>query len=129
MTYSIMKFCCSLCHSEYKEELAAAGCEALGRPEPKFKVGDEISYMVEEPCGSRWVTFGSSGKVVGRRLIWVSIVGNTGRHMWLYAVEEEDPGVGVIVAGVVDGPEGLHSPVEIRRIRMDETFEKEGAKP
>ena len=126
MTYIVTKYRCSLCHAEYGDPVRAENCEALGRPEPRYKIGDQIDYGTEDGGfgGGHWCYGGASGKVVGRRMIWAVESGGKKIHTWVYAVQAEEGYESYIgTVGVIDGPAGLQSTVEMRPITMGPEFE------
>lgn len=123
--YQVTRYRCSLCHGEYQQPATAERCEALGKSDPKFKIGDKIDYGTEDGLGSRWAYCSASGTVIGRRLILAVGEDNQKRHIWMYAVKE-DGVMGEILGtvGVAEDPEGrLQSYAEMRRITVGPEFE------
>lgn len=126
MVYSVQKYRCELCHSEYESVDGAIVCESLGRPDPRFKVGDEITYGTEDSLtGTRWCYSGAKGEVQGRRLILV-VRNSDGQksHVWLYACRRKGESMYAgILDGVMDVDGTLESPYEGRGISMGPEFD------
>jgi len=104
-------YACDKCSRHYGSWDNAQACESFSLLEEnenlrQFNVGDEINFLSESPGLSRWITIGSTAKIVEKKM-----VSNNQKHQYLYWT---DSGEGVLWLKN-DYGWGMVSPAELKR--------------
>lgn len=123
MPYSIDKYGCSFCNSEFDTIKDVLECEKHGEPKEggEFDEGDEITYQNQDVSGKM--------EVLTNKIILKMIRNINGRHTWVYIVEQNLLGIPthekavIQVEGIWYGPIGMTYKIGYSKI-VKEMIEK-----